>query len=162
MMPDVRSHWPIRLTTFVGREQERADIAQLLAARRLVTLTGTGGVGKTRLALGIGGEVQGACRDRGFLAELASVVDAGAVPQRVAEALGIGETAAEPLQDALVRMLQRSHCLLIIDNCEHLVEACAALVDRLVRECSDIRILATSRQALGVEGETVWLVPPLP
>ena len=64
--------------------------------------------------------------------------------------------------DALVRALRRSHCLLILDNCEHLVEACAALIDRLLRECSDVRILATSRQALGVEGETVWNVPPLP
>ena len=99
MMPDVRSHWPIRLTTFVGREQERADIAQLLAARRLVTLTGTGGVGKTRLALEIGGDVRAAYRDGGFLAELASVVDAGTVPQRIAEALGISETAGESLQD---------------------------------------------------------------
>jgi predicted ATPase/DNA-binding CsgD family transcriptional regulator len=161
-MSDVRSNWPVRLTTFVGREQERAAVAQLLGDRRLVTLTGTGGVGKTRLALEIGADLRGAYRDGGFFAELASVVDASAVPQRIAEALGIGETAGEPLLDALVRALRRSHCLLILDNCEHLVEACAALVDRLLRECSDVRILTTSRQALGVEGESIWTVPPLP
>ncbi len=154
--------WPVRLTTFVGREQERAAVAQLLGDRRLVTLTGAGGVGKTRLALEIGSDLEGTFRDGGFFAELASVVDAAVVPQRIADALGIGETAGELLPDAVVRALQRSHCLLIVDNCEHLVEACAALVDRLLRECSEVRILATSRQALGVDGETVWSVAPLP
>src|ERR1700704_2707106 len=118
MMPDVRSNWPVRLTTFVGREDERAAVAQLLGDRRLVTLTGTGGVGKTRLALEIGADLRGAYRDGGFFVELASVVDASAVPQRIAEALGIGETAGEPLLDALVRALRRSRCLLILDNCE--------------------------------------------
>ncbi len=154
--------WPVRLTTFVGREQERAAVAQLLGDRRLVTLTGAGGVGKTRLALEIGSDLEGTFRDGGFFAELASVVDAAVVPQRIADALGIGETAGELLPDAVVRALQRSHCLLIVDNCEHLVEACAALVDRLLRECSEVRILATSRQALGVDGEIVWSVAPLP
>src|SRR6266849_1095712 len=162
MTSDVRSNWPVRLTTFVGREQERTAIAQLLGDRRLVTLTGMGGVGKTRLALEIARDLQAAYHDGGFFAELASVVDAAAVPQRMAEAFGIRETAGEPLADAVLRALQRSECLLIIDNCEHLVEACAALVDRLLRECAEVRILATSRQALGVDGETVWSVSPLP
>jgi len=84
MMPDVRSNWPVFLTTFVGREQERAAVGQLLGERRLVTLTGAGGVGKTRLALEIGRDLQGACRDGSFFAELASVVDAASVPQRIA------------------------------------------------------------------------------
>jgi predicted ATPase/DNA-binding CsgD family transcriptional regulator len=156
------SEWPIRLTTFVGRDDERAAVAERLGKTRLVTLTGIGGVGKTRLALEIGADVQGVYRDRAWFIELASVVDPGAVPQRVAAALGISETAGERPVDTLTRALQRSQCLLILDNCEHLVEACAGLADQLLRACPDMRILATSRQALAIEGETVWSVPPLP
>src|SRR5258708_6608437 len=90
----VGHEWPVRLTTFVGREQERAAVAQLLGDRRLVTLTGAGGVGKTRLALEIGSDLEGTFRDGGFFAELASVVDAAVVPQRIADALGLGGAAA--------------------------------------------------------------------
>ncbi|HEY3062030.1 MAG TPA: tetratricopeptide repeat protein [Chloroflexota bacterium] len=161
-MSDAPSKWPVRLTTFIGREQERADIVQLLANKRLVTLTGTGGVGKTRLALEIGSDLQRADSDGAWFIELASVVDPNAVPQRVAEAVGIAETAGEPLLQTLIGSIQRSRGLLILDNCEHLVDACAAIADQLLRACSEMRIIATSRQPLGVEGETVWSVSPLP
>jgi predicted ATPase/DNA-binding CsgD family transcriptional regulator len=146
---------PVQLTSFVGREQQMPELEKLLDAARLVTLTGTGGCGKTRLAI----EVAARCADRFtdgvWFVELAALEDESQIANAVAEAVGI--TA----QSELVHRLKVEHALLVLDNCEHLVDACATLTDRLLRECPRLRILATSRQRLGVAGETTWRVPSL-
>jgi predicted ATPase/DNA-binding CsgD family transcriptional regulator len=152
---------PAQLTSFVGREQQIAKLEALLAAARLVTLTGTGGCGKTRLAI----EVAARCASRFtvgvWFVELAALEDAALVTRAVADAVGAGEQPDEVLLDTLVARLQVPNALLVLDNCEHLVDACATLADQLLRECPGLRMLATSRQQLGIAGETTWRVPSL-
>jgi predicted ATPase/DNA-binding SARP family transcriptional activator len=145
------------LTSFVGRDAELAEVRALLATRRLVTLTGPGGVGKTRLAVaaatGFGGEV--------CLVDLVPVTESAGVPAAVAVALDIREEPGRPLTETLAGTLAGAPMLILLDNCEHVVDGCAALVDTLLRAAPDVRMLATSRQPLGVVGDTVWPVPGL-
>jgi non-specific serine/threonine protein kinase len=158
---------PLQLSSFVGRERELATTRELLAAHRLVTLTGPGGGGKTRLALGVAGRLRNgpdaarAYPDGLWLAELAPLGDAGLVPRDVAAALGIQPDPGEPAPAALTRALARRRLLLVLDNCEHVAAAAAALAAALLRGCPGVRILATSREPLRVGGETVWRVPSL-
>jgi predicted ATPase/class 3 adenylate cyclase len=152
---------PLPLTSFVGRERELATTRALLAAHRLVTLTGAGGVGKTRLALEAAGALAPAYPDGVWLAELAALADPALVPQAVAAAAGVREQPGWPLLTTLADALRPKRLLLVLDNCEHLVEACARLADALLRACPDLRVLATSREALGVAGETPYRVPSL-
>src|SRR5918997_3430198 len=152
---------PLQLTSFVGREREIAEIKDLLAEQRLLTLTGPGGCGKTRLALKVAGDLAERFEDGVWLVELASLSDPALVPQTVAFAFGIREQPGRLLTDTLSEYLELKKMLLVLDNCEHLVEACAQLAEALLRSCPNLRILATSREALGITGETGWLVPSL-
>jgi len=152
---------PLELTSFVGREREVAEVKQLLGENRLLTLTGPGGCGKSRLALTVAFEVVGDFEDGVWWVGLASLSDPTLVAQVVAQALEVREQPNRPLRETLAETLREEHLLLILDNCEHLVEACAALVDGLLRACPDLKILATSRESLGVGGEISWPLPPL-
>jgi non-specific serine/threonine protein kinase len=157
-----RTNLPAQLTSFVGRQREIVEVADLLRRARLLTLTGTGGCGKTRLALKVVGDLADAYLDGVWLVDLASLADPSLVVRAVASVFGVRDEPGQPLLDTLVVALGSRRLLLVLDNCEHLVGACVELVDRLVQDCSKLRILATSRQPLGVPGETVWRVPSLP
>jgi predicted ATPase/class 3 adenylate cyclase len=152
---------PTQLTSFIGREREMADVKRLLAATRLLTLTGAGGAGKTRLALQVAADVLEAYPDGVWLVELAPISDPSLVPQTIASVFGLHDERGRPLPATLADYLRPKRLLLVLDNCEHLIEACAALVDGLLRACPPLRILATSREALGIAGETAWRMPSL-
>src|SRR5215210_2903961 len=152
---------PLELTSFIGREREIAEVKRLLAQNRLLTLTGPGGCGKTRLALVVAADLLESFEDGAWWVELASLSDPDLVPQAVASALGVREAQDHPLTETLVEHLGRMKLLLVLDNCEHLVEECAALADAILRACPRVCILATSRESLGIAGEGAWLVPSL-
>ena len=182
---------PVRkpLTSFVGRDEDVARVLKMLAEGRLVTLTGPGGAGKTRLAIetaarlcrGLPADTGAVAADRagrgnlpGVARELTPVTDPGEVPSAVLNALGIREspviahggagqlgTLANPAQ-RLVAALAERHGLLILDNCEHVVAAAAAVADQVLADCPGVRVLATSREPLRITGEALWPVPPLP
>lgn len=156
-----RSNLPLIRTSFVGRRQEQAIVAQMLAATGLVTLTGAGGCGKTRLALQVAATLQSAYPDGVWLVELAALGDTTLVSQAVASTLGVREKSSQPLVVSLTDFLRPKHLLLLLDNCEHLVAACAQLADVLLRVCPHLTILATSREAVGISGERAWKVPSL-
>jgi non-specific serine/threonine protein kinase len=152
---------PLSLTSFIGREREMAEVVELLAGTRLLTLTGTGGVGKTRLALQVAGELVGTYPDGVWLVELATLENPALLPQTVAAALGVREEPGQPMRATLVAHLATRRLLLLLDNCEHLIAACAELTQALLRACPELRILATSREGLGAEGERLYRVPSL-
>jgi non-specific serine/threonine protein kinase len=152
---------PAQLTSFIGREQDLAELGWLLRSSRLVTLTGAGGVGKSRLALQLASRLTDELTDGVWLVELAAVADPALVSRAVASALAANEQAGRDLIDTLVEGLAARSTLLVLDNCEHLIDACAALTERLLRACPCLRILATSREALGITGETSWRVRSL-
>lgn len=156
-----KSILPLQLTSFLGREREIAEVTELLRSSRLLTLTGAGGSGKTRLALEVARRVAAGYPDGVGWVELASLSDPELIPQEIASALGIREEAEGSITNALLGVLQHRSPLLVVDNCEHVVEECAELVDLLLRGAPGLAILATSREALGVAGERAWLVPPL-
>src|SRR5262249_19865693 len=154
------------LTRFVGREPELVDLAQRLASQRLVTLTGVGGVGKTRLASEIGLRLvrdldAGPFADGVWLAELAGPAEPTLVPQALARAFQLREPIGQTMREALQEYLAEKQLLLILDNCEHLVEACADLVEHLLRHCWRLHVLTTSREELRIPGEVVYPVLPL-
>ena len=157
----IRHNLPTQLTSFIGRVQETAEIRRALAKTRLLTLTGPGGVGKTRLALRVAERERSTYRDGVWILELAPLQEATQVPQLVASVLQIREHPGEPLITTLITALQPLNLLLILDNCEHLVAACADLADRLLRSCPQVRLLTTSREILALQPETVWRVPAL-
>jgi predicted ATPase/DNA-binding SARP family transcriptional activator/DNA-binding CsgD family transcriptional regulator len=160
--PDARNHnLPTPRTSFVGREREMVEIKRELAMTRLLTLTGAGGSGKTRLALEVSRNLVGAYPDGVWLVELAPLSEGTLVSQAVAEVLGVSEWPGQPLIDTLAATLRHKTLLLILDNCEHLVEGAARLVTLLLDTCPRLKILATSREALRVMGEVVWPVPLL-
>ncbi|MGH2409847.1 MAG: ATP-binding protein, partial [Chloroflexota bacterium] len=152
---------PVQLTSFVGREEEQADVRRLLAVTRLLTLIGAGGVGKTRLALRVAESLVDEYPGGVWAVELAPLGDDALVPQAVAAALALREVPGQTLIDTLAAALRDTRHLLVLDNCEHLVPSCATLVERLLRDCPLIRIVATSREALAIAGETAWRVPSL-
>jgi predicted ATPase/DNA-binding XRE family transcriptional regulator len=152
---------PAQLSSFIGREQELAEVRSLLPTTRLLTLTGAGGVGKTRLALRVATDVDSEYRDGVWLVDLAPLADPLLVPKALALALDVQEQAGRPLIETLTDRLRRRRLLLVLDNCEHLVQASADLADALLRRCAGLRVLATSRQVLRVPGESVWRVPSL-
>ncbi len=152
---------PQSLSSFVGRTREITQVKRLLAAARLLTLTGPGGCGKTRLALQAAGELAGEFADGTWLVELDALSDPALVPHAVAAALSVRERPGQAVGATLAAHLEHRAALLILDNCEHLATACAGLCEALLRACPRLRLLTTSREVLAVPGEVVWRVPPL-
>jgi predicted ATPase/class 3 adenylate cyclase len=152
---------PQQLTSFIGRAKEIAEIEALLVKNRLLTLTGSGGSGKTRLSLHVAAESLAQFPDGAWFVELAPLADPGVVSQTVATVVGVKEEAGKPIIQTLTEHLKSKRMLLLLDNCEHLLNACATLADTLVRQCPEVRILASSREALGIAGEQTYRVPSL-
>ena len=152
---------PFQISRFIGREKELEEVTDLIADHRLVTLVGTGGIGKTRLSLKVGEKVLDEHTNGVWFAELASISDPALVPQTVAKLFNVVEQAEESLTEKLIRVLRTKTVLLILDNCEHLLDACAQLADALLRNCPDLKILVTSREPLTITGEAQYHVPPL-
>lgn len=152
---------PAELTSFVGRERELAELVDLLSQTRLLTITGAAGLGKTRLALRVAAQVATEWRDGVCLVELADVIEPAGVVGAVAEAIGVREETGTSLVDTLAAQLMSSQLLLVLDNCEHVLDAVTVLAEKLLKSCPDLRLLATSRERLHVDGETSWRTPPL-
>ncbi len=152
---------PVPLTSFIGREQEIAQVKRLIADTRLLTLTGAGGIGKTRLAKQAVYDLVGAFQDGIWIVELGEVMDRARVAPSIAKTLGMRDTSGQSLDAALAAALADRDLLLVLDNCEQLVGECARLAELLLTACPRLKILATSREVLHVPGETVWRVPSL-
>jgi predicted ATPase/DNA-binding SARP family transcriptional activator len=153
---------PVPLTSFVGREREMKEIFRLLATSHLLTLTGPGGVGKTRLAIQIASGSFNRFKDGVLWVGLTSLPDGDLIPQEIAQLLDIRPTPQESLVETLINYLRSKDVLLVLDNCEHLIGACAQVAERLLGVCPRLKILATSIEALGIFNEKIWRVPSLP
>lgn len=158
---DTQHNLPRQLTTFIGREREREIVASLLERACLVTLTGPGGCGKTRLAIEVAVDLVAGYADGVWFVELATVRESGEIAPAVASALAVAEEAGKPLLDGITDHLRERRCLLLLDNCEHLVAGAGAMVTRLLHACPALRVLATSREPLAVAGEAAFPVPAL-
>lgn len=156
-----RGNLPADVTEFIGRRGESTDARQALTQTRMLTLVGPGGVGKTRLGLHIASELGRAFPDGVWLVELASLHEGALLDRTVAAALGMQEATPRTSASALREYLADKQVLLVLDNCEHLLDECAVLATGLLRDLPGIRLLATSRQPLGIAGERVMPVPPL-
>ena len=159
---EVPTNLPSPRSSLVGREQELTELQKLLADGRLVTIVGPGGVGKTRLAGEIAHRRRSEYPDGVWLAELAPLTDPGLLAQTVAAAMNVREQPGQPIADTLVSAVRHRELLLVLDNCEHLIEAAAELADVLLRSGPQLTVLATSREPLRIEGESVWTAPSLP
>ena len=159
--PGLPNNLPQQMNSFIGREKEMAEIKALLAKTHLLTLTGIGGSGKTRLSLQAAADLLDGEGDGVWLVELAALADPALVPQTVAQVLGVKEEAGQPIQRTLAEALKPKRLLLILDNCEHLISACASLAADLLRSCPGLHILASSREPLNVVGEQTYRVPSL-
>ena len=157
----IRHNLPLQLTTFIGREKEVKQIKQRMEKNRLVTLTGSGGIGKTRLSIQVASELLAEYPIGVWLVELAPLTDPALVPQSVCAALGVTPEGGDSALDALINYMHSKKILLVVDNCEHLIDACAQLCDSLLHACPELRIIASSREALGIEGENAYRVPSL-
>ncbi|WP_433463522.1 ATP-binding protein [Spirillospora sp. CA-128828] len=151
----------VAVTSFVGRRREISEVRRLVSVSRLVTLTGVGGVGKTRLALEVAARSRGAFPDGVWVVDLATVEDGAEVAQAVADTIGIADQSARPPADKIAGHLLHRQVLIVLDNCEHLLDECAALADLVLRAAPDVRVLATSRRALATADEHLFTVPPL-
>ena len=152
---------PAQVSRFIGREAELAEVRALVAGSRLVTLTGAGGAGKTRLALEVAAGLLDGTGDGVWFADLAPLHDPDLVPVTVADVLGIRRQPGRPVPDTLAEAVGERSLLVVLDNCEHLIGACAKLADALLRGCPNLALLATSREPLGIGGEYVYRVPSL-
>jgi transcriptional regulator with XRE-family HTH domain len=152
---------PLPLTSFVGREHAVIEVERLLRTYRLLTLTGPGGIGKTRLALEVARKVAPEYTDAAALVDLNGLSAPELVPETIAAALGVHRSARGNLTEAVADALRSRQLLLLLDNCEHLIEACAQVAAALLQACPNLRVLATSREPLGIAGEVTWIVPPL-
>ncbi|MDP8969913.1 MAG: LuxR C-terminal-related transcriptional regulator [Actinomycetota bacterium] len=152
---------PVAVSSLVGRERERAEVGELVAETRLVTLTGSGGCGKTRLALEVAHDVAPGFEHGACWVELSGVGDPGSVGQALGDAVGVREEPGRALVETLIDKLRVWHGLVVLDNCEHVVGACADLVGELLGSCRHLTLMATSREPLAIDGETTWQVPPL-
>jgi predicted ATPase/DNA-binding winged helix-turn-helix (wHTH) protein len=160
-LPARKHNLPALLNSFIGREREMAELKELLRASRLVTLTGTGGTGKSRLSLQVAYDLLGEYPDGIWLVELAPLADEQRVPLAVASVLGVKEDAGRPVIEALVRYVRERRLLVILDNCEHVVQACAELAKVLLQSGAGVKILASSREYLQINGEATYPVPAL-
>ena len=158
----VVTNLPHALSSFIGREREVAELCRLIDTHRLVTLTGPGGAGKTRLAVEVGWKQVSGHRDGVWFVDLTALIDPTLLAQTIADALNIHLGDRQASLEALISQLQERDVLLILDNCEHLIAACAHLVGTLLNACAGVRVLATSREALRLRGGHPWLVPSLP
>ena len=156
-----KTNLPAPLTSFVGREREIEEVNRLLSTTRLLTLIGSGGIGKTRLAIQAARDLTRSFQDGVWWVELAPLTDSALVPQATAHALGVRESPNKSLTESLKEALQEKKLLLILDNCEHLISASAQLAYELLSSCVDLKILTTSREALDIPGETILRVPAL-
>ena len=152
---------PVQLTSFVGRGAELTQVHELLDENRLVTLTGAGGAGKTRLAIQVAGHIAGEFGDGVWCVDLAPITDPELVPTTAARALGLPDQPGRSTMDTLTRFVADRQMLVVLDNCEHLLDACAALMVALLEACPRLTLLATSREPIGVTGEVSWRVPSL-
>jgi predicted ATPase/class 3 adenylate cyclase/DNA-binding CsgD family transcriptional regulator len=157
----VSQHLPVQLTNFVGRGAELAQVRELLAENRLVTMTGAGGVGKTRLAIQAAAQLAGEFGGGVWYVDLAPITDAAVVPITVARAFGLPDQPGRSTMDTLTRFVADRQMLVVLDNCEHMLDATAALVVALLQACPGLTFLATSREPIGVAGEVSWRVPSL-
>jgi len=156
-----RHNLPVQLTSFIGREKEMEEIKQAIFTHRLITLTGVGGTGKTRLSLQVAADMLDQFRDGVWFVELASISDPDIIAQTIVSCLGIPEQPGLAMLQLLLDYVRVKKLLLVLDNCEHLIEASAELVDTLLSSAPSVKIIATSREALGVSGEMTWHVPSL-
>jgi predicted ATPase/class 3 adenylate cyclase len=159
--PELPNNLPSLLSAFIGRDRELAEVRSLAQSARLLTLTGAGGSGKTRLALQAAAELVGRSADGVWLAELAPVTEGEGVPLAVAGALGLACQETSAAHDALIETLSDQDLLILLDNCEHVIDAAAKMCDEIIRRCPRVRIIATSREPLGIDGERVYRVPSL-
>lgn len=158
----MRNGLPAVVAAFVGRERERAKVAELVSETRMVTLVGAGGCGKTRLAVEVVGDVAARFADGACWVDLQGVSEPAMVARAVGAAVGVQERPGQLLTETLAERLRPRNLLIVLDNCEHLVAACAELVGDLASACSQVHVLATSRVPLVVEGEASFEVAPLP
>jgi predicted ATPase/class 3 adenylate cyclase len=158
----IPNNLPNQVTSFVGRQPEISELVHLLPSSNLLTLTGAGGTGKSRLSLELAAAALDSFHDGAWLVELAPITDPSFVPMAVARVLGLREEQGLAISKTVLDHLRDRHLLLILDNCEHLVEAAAQFADSVIHSCRDVRILSTSREPLGLSGERVWPVTPLP
>ena len=159
--PALLNNLPAQLSTFIGRDRELSEVRALAESSRMVTLTGAGGCGKTRLSLQVAAEMLDGAGDGVWLVELAAVSDPDAVPSAISGALGIAPRPGRPALEALLDALGPQDILIVLDNCEHLIDACAKTADALIRRCPRVHLVATSREPLGITGETIYRVPSL-
>jgi predicted ATPase/class 3 adenylate cyclase len=159
--PELPNNLPGQLSAFVGREREVREVRRLVESSRLVTLTGAGGCGKTRLALQAAAELLDEARDGVWFVDLAPLTEGEQIPAAVAAALGLADPGGQLLLESLTESLREQDTLVLLDNCEHVIDAAAKLCGLLVRDCPRLRILATSREPLGLDGEHVYRVPSL-
>jgi predicted ATPase/class 3 adenylate cyclase len=159
--PALQNNLPAQLGTFIGRERELADVRVLVESGRLVTLTGAGGSGKTRLTLQVAAEMLDGDGDGVWLVELAALSDDDAVAPAICEALGMTRQPGRPALEALLDALAPQDVLIVLDNCEHLIGACAKAADAILRRCPGVHLVATSREPLGIGGETIYRMPPM-
>ena len=159
--PEIVHNLPVQLTRFVGRRREVRAVIRLTEHSRLVTLVGDGGCGKTRLAHGVSTELLGAYPTGVWWVDLAMMAADQSVETALADAFGVRGQPGRGRLDMVVERLRDQHALVVFDNCEHVLAACAGVIERLLTSCSRLRLLATSREPVGVSGETVWRVPSL-
>jgi predicted ATPase/DNA-binding CsgD family transcriptional regulator len=159
--PVPQDNLPAQLSTFIGRDREIRDVRTLAESARLVTLTGAGGVGKTRLALRVAGELLNRSGDGTWLVELAAVTDQDAVAPAISQALRIAAQPGRPMLEGLLDSLAHQDVLIVLDNCEHLIGGCAETVEAILLHCPRVRLVATSREPLGLGGEVIYRVPSL-
>ncbi|MFZ0665951.1 MAG: adenylate/guanylate cyclase domain-containing protein [Acidimicrobiales bacterium] len=159
--PELENNLPAQPSSFVGREKEVSDVSALVETSRLVTLTGAGGSGKTRLALQVAAELLDGSGEGVWFVELADISDPDLVASAVSRTLGIKELPGHGIQDSLLSALADLRLLILLDNCEHVITSCAKLADAIVRRCPQVHLIATSREPLGIDGETVWPVATL-
>ena len=159
--PAPHDNLPAQLSTFVGRDREVRDVRGLVESARLVTLTGAGGVGKTRLSLRVATELRGRSGDGTWLVELAALTDPDAVAPAISQALRLAAQPGRPVLEGLLDALAPQDALILLDNCEHLIGGCAETAAAILGRCPRVRLLATSREPLGIGGEVIYRVPSL-